>query len=568
MTELTPEAGVRESHDAIRPMWGWLRPQARRLTFAAVLGTLAIGCGVGLLATSGWLISRASQQPPIVVLGVAIVAVRAFGIGRGVLRYAERLVSHDTALRSLSALRLAVYHRLTLVAPGGVPAYRRGDLLERMVHDVDTTQDLPLRVVLPYVSGAAVSAGTVVLAWWLLPAAGVVLLVSLLLAATLVPWLTAQAAATGESDTAAARGQHQADVVAFLDALPEIIAVGAQQDWLNRLGDDERQVQHLARRSAWATGRAGMLAVLLTGGAALAMLLVAVPAVARGSLPAVALAVLVLLPLATHEAVSSMPGAALALGRVRGAADRVDSVLQAPDPVPDPVDPAPTSDGYAHRAPALRVRGLRARWSSGPEVLHGIDFDVSAGSHVTIAGPSGAGKSTLLAVLARFLPYEGSITLDGTELQAIAGGDVRQVVGWCPQEPHLFDTSIAENLRFVRPGCSDEQIRKVLDAVGLGPWLDTLPAGLQTGVGEHGSQVSGGQRHRLGVARVLLAGHPLVLLDEPTEHLDEATAAVVTGELLQALAGRTVLWVTHQEDPTALTPGCVVQVSQPDARIR
>ena len=162
---------------------------------------------MGLLATSAWLISRAAEHPPVLYLQVAIVAVRAFGIGRGVFRYAERLVSHGAALRALSGLRLAVYDRLAVVAPAGVPAYRRGDLLERMVRDVDTTQDLPLRVLLPYASGALVAAGSVVLAWWLLPAAGMVLLVSLLLAATVVPWLTARAAAAGEAATAAARGR-------------------------------------------------------------------------------------------------------------------------------------------------------------------------------------------------------------------------------------------------------------------------------------------------------------------------------------------------------------------------
>ena len=149
-------------------------------------------------------------------------------------------------------------------------------------------------------------------------------------------------------------------------------------------------------------------------------------------------------------------------------------------------------------------------------------------------------------MLARFLPYEGSVTFDGTELRDLTGEQVRRVVGWCPQSPHVFDTSVAENVRLARPGCSDAEVRGALDAVGLGPWLDRLPDGIGTAVGDHGGKLSGGQRQRLGVARVLLGGHPVVLLDEPTEHLDEATAELVAAELLRALAGRTVLWVAHR----------------------
>jgi thiol reductant ABC exporter CydC subunit len=511
---------------------------------AGLIGALATACGVGLLATSAWLISRAAQQPPVMVLGVAIVAVRAFGLGRGVFRYVERLLSHDAALRSRSDLRQAVYARLTTIAPAGLPAYRRGDLLGRMVRDVDAQQDLPLRVLLPYASGAAVAVAAVVLAWVLLPAAGVVLLVWLLLAATLVPWLAARAATAAEAATSAAAGRQHGDVLTMLDGLADIVVAGAAEHWLDQVARDERERQRHARRSAWTTGAAAGLGVLLSGGAVVAMLLVAVPSVGAGTLPGATLAVLVLLPLATLETVSGMPVAALALGRVRGAAERVVAVLDAADPVPRPARPVPVPRCESG-PPNLRVRGLRAGWPGGPEVLHGVDLDVQAGAQVTVVGPSGTGKSTLLAVLAGFLTYQGSITLDGVELREMAGDDLRTVVGWCPQDTHLFDTSVGENLRFARPGCSDTELLEVLDAVGLTAWLAGLPEGLRTRVGDHGSQLSGGERHRLGVARVLLAGHPLVLLDEPTEHLEPDMAESVAAQLLSALSGRTVIWVAH-----------------------
>lgn len=526
----------------MRRLLPWLATERWRLALAVFLGFLAIGCGVGLLATSAWLISSAALRPPILTLEVAIVGVRAFGIGKGAFRYAERLVSHDAAFRVLSRLRLAVYDRLAVVAPAGVPAYRRGDLLERLVRDVDATQDLPLRVLLPYASGALVALASVVLAFFILPVAGLVLLVSLALASSVVPWIAARAASDAERASAPARGALNADVLTLLDGVADLTVSGAAPAWLDRLAEDDRRIGRLAARSANASGLASALGVLLSGGAVVAMLLVAIPALRSGELVGVNLAVLVLLPLATYEAVVAMPTAALALGRVRGSAQRVVEVLDAVDPVPDPASPADAPDGVV----GVRIVGLTASWPNGPDVLDGLSLEVAPGERVAIVGSSGSGKSTLLAVLAGFLPYAGSVSLGDVELRDLRGADVRSIVGWCPQLPHVFDTSVVENVRLAKPDATDDEVRAALDAVGLGPWLDAQPRGLDTPVGDHGALVSAGQRQRLGVARVLLAGHHVVLLDEPTEHLDEATAEVVAAELLRALTGRTVLWVAHR----------------------
>ena len=526
----------------VRRLLPWLASYRGRLGLGIFLGFLAIGCGVALLATSAWLISSAALMPPILALEVAIVGVRAFGIGKGVFRYFERIVSHDAAFRALSKLRLGVYDRLAVVAPAGVPAYRRGDLLERLVRDVDATQDLPLRVLLPYASGALVALASVVLAFVILPAAGLVLAVSLLLASTLVPWITARAAAGAERASAPARGAMNADVLTLLDGVADLSVSGAAPAWLERLAEDDRRIDGLSARSARASGLASFLGVLLSGGAVVAMLLVGIPAVRSGELVGVNLAVLALLPLATYEAVVAMPTAALALGRVRGSAERVVEVLDAVDPVPDPASPADAPTGVV----GVAIDGLSASWPTGPRVLDGLSLEVAAGERVGILGASGSGKSTLLAVLAGFLPYEGSVRIGGVELRDMRGSDVRGVVGWCPQLPHVFDTSVVENVRLARPDASDDDVRAALDAVGLGPWIDAQPRGISTSVGDHGALMSAGQRQRLGVARVLLGGHPVVLLDEPTEHLDEETAEVVAAELLRAVDGRTVLWVAHR----------------------
>ena len=405
----------------VRRLLPWVGTESRRLALAVLLGSLAIGCGVGLLATSAWLISSAALKPQILELEVAIVAVRAFGIGRGVFRYGERLVSHDAAFRALSRLRLAVYDRLAVVAPAGVPAYRRGDLLERLVRDVDATQDLPLRVLVPYASGAVVALASVVLAFAILPAAGVVLAVSLLLAATVVPWITSRSAADAERATAPARGELNGDVLTLLDGVADLTMSGATKAWLDRLAADDLLIGRLAARRARAAGVAAGLGVLLSGGAVVAMLLVAIPAVRSGELVGVNLAVLVLLPLATYEAVVAMPTAALALGRVRGSAQRVVEVLDAVDPVPDPALPVDPPVGVV----GVRISGLRAGWPGGQPVIDGLDLDVAAASRVGVVGSSGVGKSTLLAVLAGFLPYEGSVRLGDVELRDMRGHDVR-----------------------------------------------------------------------------------------------------------------------------------------------
>ena len=534
----TPQGG----YSSVMRLMPWITAEWRRLLLAIFLGALALACGVGLMATSAWLISRAAQQPPILELEIAIVAVRAFGIGRGVLRYAERLVAHDSAFRALSRLRLAVYDRLAIIAPAGVPAYRRGDLLERMVRDVDAIQDLPLRVIVPYVSGIVVCVGSVILAWMMLPAAGLVLLVSLLLSALLVPLMTARAAADAECASAHARGQLNAEALGLVDGLGELLLTGANAQWLSRIEAADRDVSRLRLRSARASAFAASLGVLLSGGAVVAMLLVAIPAVRAGQLDGVNLAVLVLLPLATYEAVSIMPAAALSLGRVRGSAERVVGVLQAPDLVPAPAHPAAAPAGI----PELVLRDVQSSWPGGAPMRLAGDVRIGPGSRVGIVGSSGVGKSTLLAALAGFLPYQGSMTLDGVEIRELNGADVRRIVGWCPQLPHIFDSSIVENVRLARPESTDDDVRIAMGKVGLGEWIDSLPLGMDTHVGDQGGQISAGQRQRIGVARVLLAGHPIVLLDEPTEHLDETNADEVARQLLRALDGRTVVWVAHR----------------------
>ncbi|ADG89447.1 hypothetical protein TBS_34840 [Thermobispora bispora] len=518
-------------------------PARGRLGLALILGVLALASGTGLMATSAWLISRAAQHPPVLTLMVAIVAVRAFGIGRGVFRYLERLVSHDATLRILADLRTKIYERLERLAPAGLPL-RRGDLLGRLVADVDAVQDLYLRALLPYAVAVVVGGASVGLSWLLLPEAGAALLAGLLLAGAVSPWLSALVAARVERRTTDLRGELTAHVVDTFTGAAELIACGAAPARLAEAARIDRELTRALGRSAAMAG-AGAAVSALAGGLAVWFALAAgVPAVRSGRLDGVLLAVITLLPLAAFEAVAGLPVAAQYLGRVRRSATRVFAVLDRPEPVREPADPAPLP------APPyeIRVEDLRARWTpGGPYALDGVSLELTPGRRVAVVGPSGSGKTTLTAVLLRFLePAGGRVTLNGVDLRELAGEDVRRVVGLCAQDAHLFATTIGENIRLARRDATDEEVREALRRARLLDWVESLPDGLDTYVGEHGAQVSGGQRQRIALARALLAGFPVLLLDEPAEHLDIATADELTADLLAATEGRTTLLVTHR----------------------
>ncbi|MFG2088794.1 thiol reductant ABC exporter subunit CydC [Spirillospora sp. NPDC048824] len=520
------------------------RPARGRLVIAVLFGVLALGSGVGLMATSAWLISRAAQHPPVLTLMVAIVAVRAFGLGRGVFRYIERLAGHDATFRILADLRARVYERLERLAPGGLPSFHGGDLMNRLVADVDAVQDLFLRVLLPCTVAAVVGGASVGLAWALLPSAGAVLLFALLLAGVVAPWLSAAMARRAERRTTDLRGELTAHVVDTLQGAPELIAYGAAPAQLAEATRLDGDFTRATARSAATAGAGAAISALAGGLAVWGSLAVGVPAVRSGTLDGVLLAVVVLLPLAAFEVVAGLPLAAQYMERVRRSASRIFAVLDSPEPVRDPADPTPPP-----AAPhTLSVENLRARWTpTGPYALDGISLDLTPGRRCAIVGPSGSGKTTLTAVLLRFLESAGGrATLNGVDLRALTGDDVRQVIGLCAQDAHLFDSTIGENVRLARPSATDAEIRDALRRARLLDWVDALPRGLDTHVGEHGAQVSGGQRQRIALARALLADFPILLLDEPAEHLDVATADALTADLLTATEGRTTLLVTHR----------------------
>ena len=520
------------------------RPAAPRLVLATVLGAGAIGAGIGLIATSAWLISRASQRPPESALALAIVGVQFFALSRAVLRYGQRLAGHDAAFRALAEIRVSAYRRLEALAPAGLAAFRSGDLLARIVHDVDSLQDLLLRVIPPFAIALIVGVVTVSLMWWILPVAGLILLAALALAATAVPWLTGRLAKRSESRQAEARGELTATVVDLLQGAPELVAYGALDAQLQRAGAAEASLARIAGAGARTAGVGQGLTTLLPGLAMWGSLLVGIGAVTRGALDGVLLAVVALVPLASFEMVSELPAATQTLQRVRRSAARVFDILGADPPVTDPEHPL----AVPSQTPTVRVQGLRARYAEqSPWALDGIDLELGPGQTVAIVGRSGAGKSTLANVLLRFLPYqEGSLTLAGVALDAMAGDELRRVVGLISQDAHVFDTTLEENLRLARRDVTEEELRRALGRARLLDWTDGLPAGLATRVGPNGAAISGGQRQRLAVARALLADFPVLIVDEPGEHLDTLTADALVEDLLACTPERAVLLITHR----------------------
>ena len=567
-----PDVLVERDHGPKAPLLRTLaiaRPAAARLALATLLGAGAVAAAIGLIATSAWLISRSSQRPQESAVAIAIVGVQFFALSRGLCRYGERIVGHDAALRVLADTRVRVYERLERLAPLGLPAFGSGDLLARLIGDVDSLQDLLVRVVPPFAIALIVGTATVVLEWWMLPAAGLILLAALLVAGTLVPWLTGALAARAEARQAAARGELTHTVVDLIEGAPELAVNGATAEQLDLTLAADAELTGLAIASARTAGIGQGLTSLCTGLAMWGALLVGVSAVAAGRMHGVLLAGIALIPLVAFELVTGLPTATQTLQRVRRAAARVFEVLDTPPPVQEPVHPMtlpssllpatpqPPSTSFPPStspsstpaiAPTLRTRDLRYRYPGATHwALDGIELDLNAGRRVAVVGPSGAGKSTLAGVLLRLLPYtSGSVTLNGIELDELDGDQVRRAVGLVSQDAHVFDNTLEENLRLARRGATEQQLDEALAAARLLDWTRELPAGLLTEVGERGARMSGGQRQRLAIARALLADFGVLILDEPGEHLDTQTADALVADLLAVTEGRTTLLITHR----------------------
>jgi ATP-binding cassette subfamily C protein CydC len=537
-------------------------PPARRFWWALAAGFASEASAVALLAVSAWLIVRASEQPPVLYLSAAVVGVRFFAISRAVFRYLERLSGHDAALRQLASTRADLIRRLVPLAPDGLARTRRGSMLGALVDDVDDLQNLPLRVVQPLVSSALVAVGAVVLVafvWW--PAA-LTLLACLALAALVATLWGWAAGARAERSIAPLRARLADAVLDHLGSLDVLSAFGAAEQSRARIAAADAALRRAVVRRAGAQAGTAALVSLLAGVGSIAALAAAAPGISSGMLGGPWLAVVVLVPMAVFEVFAAVPLAAASWRQVRASAERIaDAVPASPPAALVHEHVAPT--GIAPElGDGIRLRGASVRWpdtsvspvsgSAAAPSLHDIDLDIRPGERVLVMGSSGAGKTTLAHALVRFLETDGAYEVGGRSVHDVAGDDVRLTVGLCEQQPMLFDEDIRQNLLFARETSSDADLEAALDRVGLGSWLRER-GGLDARVGERGALVSGGQAQRIALARALLRGFPVLVLDEPTAGVDPAASDLLLADLLGAVrADQAVVVISHVAVPEGL----------------
>ncbi len=526
----------------LRRLLGLLRPYRRRIALAAAAGAVTVLAGVGLLTLSTYLIAAAALRPPLLELTVAIVGVRALALLRGVARYGERLATHDTAFRVLTDLRVRVYEALVPLSPAGLAGERRGDVLSRVVTDVDALQDLFVAGLVPPLGGLVAAMAVVLLTALLLPPAVPVMAGGLLLGGLVLPALAHRLGRRPGRRVAAAKGALAAEVVELLDAAPELIVYGRVEEALARMDAADAELTAL---DATSTSRGGLLGgglVLVTGLTVVGVLAVAVPAVRAGSLRGVLLGAVAVMALSAFEAVVPVATALQRLTATLVSARRLFALTDRPPPVADPAEPAPAPAGQE-----VRLEGLTVRYPGAAQpALEGVDLRLTPGRRVAVVGRSGAGKTTLAQALLRFLDGEaGTYRVDGRDVAVLAQDDVRRIVGLAAQDAHLFPTGIGANVRLARPDATDDELQAALDGAQLSGWVASLPAGLDTEVGERGRLVSGGQAQRIALARALLGGQRHLVLDEPTADLDPVTGAAFLHDALAATADRGLLLITH-----------------------
>ena len=520
----------------VAPFSGWM-------ALAAALGLATVASSVGLMATSALLISWAALRPSIADLGVAIVGVRFFGLTRGGFRYLERYVSHSVNFRLLARLRVWFYQAIEPLAPARLIDQRSGDLLAGAIADIETLQDFYVRVIAPPAVAALIALLMAAFLSAFHPALAAVLLGWVVVGAVGLPLLMRALSRGPGPRVVAGRAALQAALVDTIQGLPELAANSQEAAALARLDALTAELEDAQRRLTWITGLQTALGSLLTNGALWALLATGVALVSAGRLNGLYLAVVTLGGAASLEAVLPLPLAAQALESALAAARRLFAMADTAPAVCDPPQPAP-----APPSAALEVRQLSFTYPGTDQpALSEVSFSLAPGRRLAIVGPSGAGKSTLLQVLWRFWDCPpGQVWLAGHDVRAYAAAEVRSQMAVVSQQTHLFNGTLADNLRVARPDASHADLIEAAQRAQLHAFIESLPEGYATWIGERGVRLSGGQRQRLALARALLRPAPLLILDEPTASLDAVTERAVLSTLLAAEPGRSLLLVTHR----------------------
>ncbi len=523
-----------------RRLLGLLAPFRAEVALAALLGAFTVAAGVGLMSTSSWLISAAALHPLEATLAVAIVGVRFFGLARGVFRYLERYVSHQVTFRLLARLRVWAYTAIEPLAPAQLQAFRSGDMLTRMVADVETLQHLYVRVIAPPAVALLTSAGLFIFLAAFDLRLALVAVGTLLLSGVGIPLVTRWLARRPERQAVALRAELTVATVDATQGMAELLVFGQDERQRQRIAALTTALTREQRRLARISGLSVGLLSLGSNFAALLTLLVAIPLVSAGRLEGVWLATLALAVTAAFEAITPLPAAARHLDAASASGKRI-FALAAGSVAQRPTRPAPT-------ASALSVEQVSYRYAPGePLALADISLSLAPGALVAIVGPSGAGKSTLATLLERFAdPESGRITLGGVDVRDLSAEEVRSRMSVVSQRTHLFNTTVRGNLLIARPDATEEQMVAAARAAQADDFIRALPQGYDTLIGEQGARLSGGERQRLAIARALLRNAPILILDEPTAYLDTVSERALMATLAEVSRDRVTLLITHR----------------------
>jgi ATP-binding cassette subfamily C protein CydC len=506
------------------------------------LGALTILASVGLMGTSAYLLSAAALHPSIAALQVAIVGVRFFGISRGVFRYFERLVSHEVTFRLLARLRLWFYEQIEPLAPARLMMYRSGDLLSRVVADVESLENFYVRAVAPPLVAVLVTGITSLLLGAIHPGLGWLLFGFLLALGLLVPTISQGVSRQPAKELVSRRAEIHTQLVDGVQGLPDLIVYGRQDDRLKNLAWTDAGYARAQRSMAGVSGFNSAMSVLLSNLAMWAALFLAIPLVTTGAVPGVLLASLALMALAAFEAVAPLPQAAQMLGVSTAAAHRLFEVVDAKPAVQDPSTPLPPPT-----IGEVRFNKVQFRYpESSRNVLSDVSFTLEKGRRVAVVGPSGAGKSTLVNLLMRFWELPEGIQVDGHWICNYNAEDVRKLMAVVPQNAYFFNATLKQNLLLAKPRAGVEEMEAVCRQAEIHDFIAGLPRGYDTWIGEQGSRLSGGERQRLAIARALLKESPILVLDEPTANLDPQTEKSVLATLWGVMENRTTLLITHR----------------------